>query len=420
MKLRVAPIVSGLLLFVGVALLGATRLQAPQPVFAATASVSITSGGFSPQTITVAPGTTVTWTNSSGVPQTVNSTLPGSDPNFFLSGFIYAAGTWSHTFQNAGTFLYKSTTTNLTGTVVVDPNAGPPPTATPTPSGGGGGGGGGASVTILSGGFSPQSITVAAGTTVTWTNNSGVPQTVNSTLPGSDPNFFLSGFIYANGSWSHTFANGGTFNYKSTTTNLTGTVIVSGGGGGGSPTNTPTATPTKTPTPIPGATNTATPTKTPTPIPGATNTPTPTKTATPTATATPTKTPTPKPGSTNTPTPTKTATPTKTPTPKPGATKTPTPTRTPSGGNGGGGGGGSSKPFAPMGPGWNLVTYGGPTGGTVQALSQLGNDWTVVYYWDGSHWKRFFRPGIAPSFLNNLGTVATGEPLWIFTTTAIP
>jgi hypothetical protein len=90
------------------------------------------------------------------------------------------------------------------------------------------------------------------------------------------------------------------------------------------------------------------------------------------------------------------------------------------GNTGGGGGGGSSKPFAPMGPGWNLVTYGGPTGGTVQALSQLGNDWMVVYYWDGSHWRRHFRPGIAPSFLNNLGTVKTGEPLWIFTTDSIP
>jgi hypothetical protein len=66
------------------------------------------------------------------------------------------------------------------------------------------------------------------------------------------------------------------------------------------------------------------------------------------------------------------------------------------------------------------VTYGGPAGGTTEALAQLGNEWTVAYYWDGKQWQRYFRPGTVPSWLNNMGTVPNGAPLWILTTSAIP
>ncbi|MGH2628833.1 MAG: hypothetical protein ACRDHY_19515, partial [Anaerolineales bacterium] len=89
-------------------------------------------------------------------------------------------------------------------------------------------------------------------------------------------------------------------------------------------------------------------------------------------------------------------------------------------GGGGGTGGGGSLPFAPMGPGWNLVTYGGDGGAPSQALALLGNDYTAVYHWDGSRWYRYFRPGVGPSFLNNLTTVAPGQALWILATAPIP
>jgi hypothetical protein len=62
-----------------------------------------------------------------------------------------------------------------------------------------------------------------------------------------------------------------------------------------------------------------------------------------------------------------------------------------------------------MGPGWNLVTYGGSSGAPSQALAQLGNAYTAVYLWDGTRWQRYFRPGIAPSFLNSITNVRRGS-----------
>ncbi len=465
MTVRVTSLVSGGLLLLGMALLGGTRGGITPSAVATTADVSILAGGFSPATITVDVGTTVTWTNNSTTPQTATAQIPGPDPNFFSSGWIYAGNSYSRTFTVAGTVPYKSLTTGLLGTIIVS-GGGATPTNTPP----GGGGGGGNSVAIEAGGFSPATLAVNVGDTVTWTNNSSAPQTATAQIPGPDPNFFSSGWIYTGNSFSRTFTVAGTVPYKSLTTGLTGTIII--GGGGATPTPAPANSPTATPTPPPGST----PTNTPTPAPGATSTPTPQPGAT--------STPTPSGGSSATPTPT------RTPAPAPTATATPSTnnvsitssgfspqsitvsqgttvtwtnnTKTPqtvnhvtakflsgfvfagkswsftfategvfqyksvTGGFAGtvtvnsGGGGGSSLPFSPMGPGWNLVTYGGGAGDTAQALSQLGTDWTAAYHWDGLKWRRFFRPGIAPAFLNTLTTLTPGQPLWILATTAIP
>ena len=373
---------SGGLFLAGLVLVAIATIPAPQRAYAATADVSIEAGGFSPSSLSIGTGTTVTWTNNSPTPQTVSSTLPGSDPDFFNSAWIYAGQSWSHTFANAGTFAYKSLTTNLTGSVTVG-GGGSSPTSTPTstPPQGGGGGGGAGSVSITSGGFVPQTVSISASQTVTWTNNSSTPQTVSSTLPGTDPNFFNSAWIYAGQSWSHTFASGGSFAYRSLTSGLTGTVSV--GGGGSQPTSTPTSPPAATATP--------TATKTPTVPAGATGTATPAPTHTSTASPSTTKTPTAKPGATNT------------PTPKPGT-----------------GGGGSSTPFGPIAAGWNLTTYGGTSNGTSAALAQLGNQWTAVYHWDGTQWERYFRPGTVPGYVNNLEMIASGTPIWILATANIP
>ena len=475
MRVRLASMVSGGLLLLGMALLGVTHGSPVAPARAATHDVSVTNSAFTPQVITINTGDTVTWTNNGSTPQTINAQMQSTDPNFFYSGWLYAGQSWSHTFANAGSFDYKSNTTSITGTVVVSGGGGggSTPTNTPTPSGSGGGGGSG-DISITAGGFSPQTLNVTAGTTVTWTNNSGTPQTVNAQLQSTDPNFFYSGWIYDGQSWSHTFANGGSFAYKSNTTSITGTVVVSGGGGGSTPTATSqppaTATPTRTPTPPPGSTSTPTPqpgsTSTPTPQPGSTNTPTPgggsQPTATPTKTPTATATPAPaaalnkvaiaaggfSPQSITVPPGTTVTWTNNTNIPQTvnqvqgqfisgfifvgktwsytfatpgvfqyksatsGITGTVTVSST--------AGGGSSKPFSPIGPGWNLVTYGGSGGDPGQALAQLGNEWTAAYYWDGAKWRRYFRPGLAPSFLNTLTTLTPGQPLWILTTTAIP
>jgi plastocyanin len=75
-----------------------------------TNSVSIVSMAFSPTTLTVAVGTTVTWTNNDSAAHTVTS-----DTGLFDSGNLSAAGSgssggsFSFTFNNAGTFNYHCT-----------------------------------------------------------------------------------------------------------------------------------------------------------------------------------------------------------------------------------------------------------------------------------------------------------------------
>jgi plastocyanin len=56
--------------------------------------------------------------------------------------------------------------------------------------------------------FNPSTITVSAGTTVTWTNKDGVAHTVTS-----DDNLFNSGSISSGGIYTYTFSTIGTFQY---------------------------------------------------------------------------------------------------------------------------------------------------------------------------------------------------------------
>ena len=73
-----------------------------------TMAVSITSTGsfaFSPATITIKVGTTVTWTNNTSAPHTVTS----DDGTTFDSGLntpIQPGDTFSFTFTKTGTFAY--------------------------------------------------------------------------------------------------------------------------------------------------------------------------------------------------------------------------------------------------------------------------------------------------------------------------
>jgi plastocyanin len=67
-------------------------------------------------------------------------------------------------------------------------------------------------VFIQNSAFSPTTITVAANTAITWTNNDGMSHTVTSDT-GNELN---SGNIPANGTWSHTFTAAGTYPYHCT------------------------------------------------------------------------------------------------------------------------------------------------------------------------------------------------------------
>ena len=71
--------------------------------------------------------------------------------------------------------------------------------------------------------FDPETVTVVAGTTVTWTNKDEIPHTVAST----DKSFPASAGLDTGDSYSYTFTKPGTYNYYCTLHPfMKGTVVV--------------------------------------------------------------------------------------------------------------------------------------------------------------------------------------------------
>ncbi len=100
------------------------------------------------------------------------------------------------------------------------PSAQPAPGITSSPAAGGG-----QTVMIQNFAFSPATLTVKAGTTVTWTNNDGTQHTV--TPDAGAPAGFGSGGLSPGTSYSFTFTSPGTYPYHcSIHTSMKGTVIV--------------------------------------------------------------------------------------------------------------------------------------------------------------------------------------------------
>jgi amicyanin len=84
----------------------------------ATNQVTISSFAFSPKTITVKAGTTVTWTNNDSVEHDVVADDASADGP--KSELLSKGETYSFTFQKAGTYNYHCTPhPNMQGTVVV-------------------------------------------------------------------------------------------------------------------------------------------------------------------------------------------------------------------------------------------------------------------------------------------------------------
>ena len=82
---------------------------------AATPDVKIDNFSFGPQTLTVAAGTTVTWTNRDDIPHTVVST-----EGAFKSKAVDTDEKFSYTFAKPGTYSYFcSIHPKMTGEVVV-------------------------------------------------------------------------------------------------------------------------------------------------------------------------------------------------------------------------------------------------------------------------------------------------------------
>lgn len=86
----------------------------------------------------------------------------------------------------------------------------------------------GATVSIVDFAFDPAQIDVAAGTTVTWTNNGSAPHTVTA-----DDGSFDSGELAPGESFSFTFDTAGTFAYHCEIhPEMTAAVVVGGAAGG--------------------------------------------------------------------------------------------------------------------------------------------------------------------------------------------
>ena len=107
--LRAQVLVGGSLALLGVALVGGGA------ALAADHAVAISGFAFSPKTITVTVGDTVTWTNSDPTAHTATA-----DDGSFDTGTLGNGATGSATFATAGTFAYHcSIHRQMTATLVV-------------------------------------------------------------------------------------------------------------------------------------------------------------------------------------------------------------------------------------------------------------------------------------------------------------
>lgn len=175
--------------------------------------VSDDAGGFVPGELTVDLGQSVTFVNA----HSDEHTASGSG---FDTGIIPEGGLVTVVLDTPGTFAYACQIhPEMTGKIAVrDANGIVPQPAPATPSAGG------LEVEIANLAFTPASISVPPGSTVTWTNADGLPHTVTS-LTGA----FDSGIFDPGASFTTTFDVAGEFPYQCLLhPTMQGTVIVSG------------------------------------------------------------------------------------------------------------------------------------------------------------------------------------------------
>ncbi len=202
---------------------------APPPAPTGPGAVTIVDFDFSPSGLTVSAGSSVTWTNTGAAPHTVTAEDGSSD-----SGFLSSGDSYTQSFAAAGSFNYFCTLhPAMTGTITVtgadgaappassDPPAEDNPTADPAPVSGSG------DVNVVDNAFGPASITVPAGSTLSWLNKGSLPHTVTARNGAFD-----SGILVSGGRYSRTFATPGTYSYFCTIhPEMTGSVLVTGADG---------------------------------------------------------------------------------------------------------------------------------------------------------------------------------------------
>jgi plastocyanin len=166
---------------------------------AATTTVKMNNFSFTPSTVTIAQGDTITWTNTGGTHTTTSGSPPGTADGLWNSGTTTNTVSFSFTFSNTVpqtypyfcTFHYSAF--NMIGSVIV--------TSAP-PSG--------FVVTAQDFLFTPANLTIGQGDTVIWTNIGGIHTTTSGTVPAGSgsPDGLWDGSLPASGaSFSMTFSN---------------------------------------------------------------------------------------------------------------------------------------------------------------------------------------------------------------------
>jgi plastocyanin len=237
------------------ALLLAALLVGVLPAQVAATSVTIHVGDtLSPKSLTVAPGTTVRWVNESDTRHRMRSR---NGPVEFDSHNLEPGQSFSFTFTRAGTYPYvdhrDEDDAAFHGTIVVASSgdsggsggggAGEDP-AVPNPPSGGGGGAAPASATVHMAGksFSPSSVTIATGGSVTFLNDDDREHTATGDA-------FDTGVLNPGSQSRETFGSAGTFSFLCAIhPDMRGTINVRGSSEAAPAPATPGPTPTPTPT----------------------------------------------------------------------------------------------------------------------------------------------------------------------------
>ena len=231
---------------------GGSQPPPPPATAPTTATVNLAGSAFTPKSVTIAAGGTVTWNNNDDRPHTVTA-----NDTSFDSGILARGAAFQHRFPTAGTFSYVCDLhSGMTGTITVVPATGgttpppttpppttPPPTTTPpsttpptttppatAPTT--------ATVAIANNAFGPASVTIAVGGSVTWTNNDAQLHTATA-----GDNSWDSGILAkSGGTFTRAFATAGTYNYIcSLHPEMKGTVVVVDAAGNAPPATTPPA-----------------------------------------------------------------------------------------------------------------------------------------------------------------------------------
>jgi plastocyanin len=212
----------------------------PSVASAASATVTITNR-LEPASLNVAAGTTVRFVNADDERHRMRSQ---SGPAEFDSHNLEPGQSFSVTLTAKGTYTYlderDDDNPRYHGTIVVGGSGGSTSTSTTS-----GPASNSASVSMAGRSFGPASVTIAAGGSVTFSNDDDRAHTVTATDGAFD-----SGTISEGGSWKRTFEQAGTFAYLCALhPEMTGEVVVKGSSTSSTPKPKPTPTPTPTPTP---------------------------------------------------------------------------------------------------------------------------------------------------------------------------